>query len=236
MAPAFPIFFADLMDFFVFRGLCGLWGVDKARARAASRTVAIFFSSIWSRFVIGDYTMELEGNLTLPDDYASVIGRIVEAWGHFELQVDLGIWKLLATPQQLSACVTSQLSSMHPRFSAFIALAQVSGASKKSIDELRKFFGDRVGGLIERRNRMAHDPRLVHKTSGEVNRLSVSARGGKISFEFVPEPIDGLKKTYNDIHGTIKAFIKLRDKIIREIEELPEESHPKFSEIVQNDP
>lgn len=178
--------------------------------------------------------MELEGVLILPDDYAAVIGRIVEAWGHFEFEVDVGIWKLLATPQQLSACVTSQLNFIHPRFNSFIALAQVSGASQKSIDELKTFYGKRVSGLAEKRNRSAHDPRLISKESGQVNRLSVSARNGKVSFEFVPEPIDSLKKTYNDIHGTIKAFITLRNDVIREIVEMPEESHPKFSEIVQN--
>lgn len=178
--------------------------------------------------------MELEGNLTLPDDYASVIGRIVEAWGHLEFEVDIGIWKLLATPQQLSACVTSQLNFIHPRFNAFIALVQVSGASQKSVDELKSFYAKRISGLAEKRNRAAHDPRMVKTASGNVERLSISARNGKVSFEFVPEPIDSLKKTYNDIHGTIKAFIELRKKIIREIVDLPEESHPKFSEIVQN--
>jgi hypothetical protein len=178
--------------------------------------------------------MELEGDLTLPDDYASLIGRIVEAWGHLEFQVDFGIWKLLATPQQLSACVTSQLNFIHPRFNAFVALAQVSGASQKSIDELNTFYGKKVSGLAEKRNRTAHDPRLIKKKDGQVNRLSVAARNGRVSFEFVPEPIDSLKKTYNDIYGTIIAFIKLRDKVIREIVELPEELHPKFSEIVQD--
>ena len=176
--------------------------------------------------------MELEGSLTLPDDYASLIGRIVEAWGQFELQVDFGIWQLLATPQQLSACVTSQLNSMHPRFNSFIALSEVSGASQKSVKELKTFLALQVAGLIEKRNRSAHDPRMINKKDNQVNRLSVSARNGKVSFEFVPEPIDSLKKTFNDIYKTIKAFMKLRDRIIREIAELPEEFHPKFSEII----
>lgn len=177
--------------------------------------------------------MELEGNLTLPNDYASMIGRIVEAWAHFEFEVDIGIWKLLGVPDQLTACVTSQLSSMHPRFNAFIALAQVAGADQKTIDKLKTFMATRVSGLIERRNRSAHDPRMVKKSDKTVSRLSISARNGKVSFEFVPEPIDSLKKTYNDIHGTVRDFLELRRGVLHEIEAIREAGPQQFLGISQ---
>jgi hypothetical protein len=177
--------------------------------------------------------MKLEGDLTLPNDYAEMIGRIVEAWAHFEFEVDIAIWQILGTPDQLAACVTSQLSSMHPRFNAFIALAQVHGTNQRTIKKLKTFVSKRVGGLIERRNRSAHDPRMVKTDNKEVNRLSISARNGNVSFEFVPEPIDSLKKTYNEIFSTIRDFIELRREVLGEVEAIRTNGPQNFLSISQ---
>jgi hypothetical protein len=76
----------------------------------------------------------------LPDDYAAAIGRVAQTWARFEFEIDLGIWRLTGTHQQLAACVTAQLSSYVQKLNAFIALAQVRGASTKSVTKLNKFF------------------------------------------------------------------------------------------------
>ena len=178
--------------------------------------------------------MKLKGDLVLPDDYAALIGRIVEAWAHFEFEVDVGIWRLMGTPDELAACVTSQLNSMHPRFYAFIALAQVSGANKRTVGKLKAFFGERVAGLGERRNRSAHDPRMVKKSDRQVSRLSISARNAKVTFEYVPEPLESLAKTYNDIFQTVTDFLVLRNLVLNQIAAKREASPLRFRGISQS--
>lgn len=173
-----------------------------------------------------------EGKFTLPESHAASIGRISDAWAQLEFQIDLGIWDLLETEQQLAACVTAQLSFIHPRIKAFISLVEVHGASKKIIKKLTSLYSDEISALSEKRNRSVHDPRMAKEPSKEIHRLEVTAKS-KLSFGFKPEPIEKLITLHKEIVEVIVKFCALRDEALREIEALPEESRPQFVSIVQ---
>jgi hypothetical protein len=177
--------------------------------------------------------MKLSGSYVLPEDHAAIIGRISDAWAHLEFQIDRGIWTLLATQHQLAACVTAQLSFIHPRIKAFISLIEIHGGKQDTIDELNKLYGKQISALSEKRNRSVHDPRMVDKDTRAVHRFEATAKG-KLSFGFKPEPIDTLETLYNELHEAITKFIELRDRAIREIEAIPAEARPQFVSIVEH--
>jgi len=163
---------------------------------------------------------KIAGPYTMPDDHAALIGRIAESWGQLEFQIDLGIWALSAAPQQFAACITSQFMSAHPRINAFIALAELNGASEKSIDEVKAFNTKRIAGLTERRNRAIHDPRMKDKATGEMHRLEITAKP-HARFGFVPETKESLVEIHTKIHTAVSDFSVLRDRIIAAIAALP---------------
>jgi hypothetical protein len=103
---------------------------------------------------------EIDTPSVLPDEYAAAIGRIAETWAQFEHQIDLGIWQLSDTHQQLAACITAQLASYYPKMKALIALAEIRGASADSVKKLNSFLGSLVP-LADKRNRSVHDPRAI---------------------------------------------------------------------------
>src|SRR5262245_32022742 len=115
-----------------------------------------------------------------------MIGRIANAWAQLEFEIDRGIWDLIGAPQPLTACVTSQMFSIHPRMRAFIALVEVRGGSTDTLAALKKFSDKHVSGLVEPRNRAVHDPRMLDRDTGQVHRLDVTARP-KVHFGFKAE-------------------------------------------------
>lgn len=173
---------------------------------------------------------KISGPHVIPDEHVALMGRVAEAWSQFEFQIDQGIWRLLETRQQLSACVTSQFLSIHPRLRAFIALVMVRNASKCTSDALNTFSGS-ISGLVEKRNRAIHDPRYRQKDSGEIHRLEITAKP-KIQFGFIPESKEGLQETINKIYAKTEEFINLRDGALAEIDALPPEDQPILLEIV----
>lgn len=95
--------------------------------------------------------MKLRGSYVLPEDHAARIGRISDAWAHLEFEIDRGIWTLLATQHQLAACVTAQLSFIHPRIKAFISLVEIHKGQQTTIDELSKLYGKQISTLSEKK-------------------------------------------------------------------------------------
>ena len=167
---------------------------------------------------------------TVPDEHMAWVGRVADAWAHLEFHIDLGSWTLAQGEQQLMACMTSQITSPHGKLKAFIALAQLNGASDRIISELNSFVGS-VGRLADRRNRYVHDPRYVRNTTGVVSRLEVTAKP-KVHFGFIPEEVDTLKKVQQDISDAINEFVRLRKKVISTINALPLGSQPQLSQII----
>lgn len=174
---------------------------------------------------------KIHGPDSIPDTHAALMGHLANAWAEFEFEIDQGIWALTNTAQQLSACITSQLISAHPRMKAFIALVEVRGGSKKTIDALKRFNGNTVSGLAEMRNRRIHDPRYKDRATGNIHRLEITAKPA-VQFGFLPEPAKELEDIIGDIWKCIDGFISLRNSVLSEIDALPPESRPQLRQIV----
>jgi hypothetical protein len=176
---------------------------------------------------------KVSGPYVLPEEHAAMIGRIADAWAQLEFQIDRGTWTLLRTDQQRAACVTAQLTAVHQKMRAFIALVEVLGGNNGTISGLKKLNGEILsGGLQEQRNRAVHDPRMLHKPSDDVHRLEVTAKP-KVHFGFKPESVNDLRQTHERIYEAITKLIGLRDAAIAEIEALPPESRPLLMTIVE---
>jgi hypothetical protein len=165
----------------------------------------------------------------IPDTRLAAIGHVANMMANLDLQIDIGIWTLIGAPQQLSACVTAQLFSAIPRMKAFTGLAEILGASGDSIKRLKTISGQ-ISGLAEDRNRMVHDPRMIKKSTGAVERLQITAKPN-VHFGFIPENDEEVNNKGNEIGNKVREFMALRDAIIAEIEALPPESRPQLTGI-----
>jgi hypothetical protein len=174
---------------------------------------------------------KISGPYVVPDDHVALIGRVANLWSQIEFEIDKGIWHLADTHQQLAACITSQFMSIHPRLNAFKGLVQVRGGSEQAVKEIDTFHGN-IGSLVDRRNRIVHDPRFIQGDTRQVQRLEVTSRGKKVQFGFLPEERADLERTLVQIRERGMEFIALRDRIISEIEAIPPESLPILLEIV----
>lgn len=175
------------------------------------------------------------GKFILPEDYAVAIGRSAEAWGQLEIHIDRSIWALAQVEQQLGACVTAQFQSIHPRMRAFIALADINGASEKTVSELRTYYSKCLSGLADKKKRQAHDPRMVQRGTGQVVRLETAAKPN-VHFDFKPEDLEELAKLHNKIDEAVEKFIQLRNRVLDELNNLPPESRPQLKRIVDLPP
>lgn len=172
---------------------------------------------------------KLSGPDAIPVEHLALIGKVADAWSQLEFQIDVAIWHLAATEQQLSACITSQFMSIHPRLKALTALVTVRGGSEQSISDIQSFSG-RVSGLAEKRNRCVHDPRYRDRTTGGITRLEITAKP-KVQFGFLPEPKSELQEFIDRIYEKMEEFGHLRTRILNEIDALPPESRPQFLRI-----
>jgi hypothetical protein len=166
----------------------------------------------------------------IPEAHLAAIGHVANTAANVELQIDLGIWALVGSRQQLAACVTAQLISPHPRLKAFTALAEILGATPGRIRELNTLAGI-IAGLYEKRNRIVHDPRMVKQDTGAVQRLQVTAKP-KVRFGFIEETADEVIKVAEDLNKRGKEFMQLRDLVISEIDALHRTSSVQLTEII----
>jgi hypothetical protein len=58
----------------------------------------------------------------IPRSHLAAIGKVIDAWGDLEFEIDRVIWSLMGVQQPFGACVTSQLPSVYPKLSALRAL------------------------------------------------------------------------------------------------------------------
>jgi len=150
----------------------------------------------------------------LPFEYAEAIGYVVAGWARLEHDIDEIIWSLAEIEDKnVGACLTAQFSTVHARLNALIALARLKGHSEFQIAKLNKF-RDHITGLVERRNRIAHDPWLtLWPLKGDMRpiksyRLHKTARS-KLDFDYKPVTLDELKNLRKEIEEAFSRFPRL---------------------------
>ena len=146
----------------------------------------------------------------IPWEYTSEIAYVVSTWALLEYEIDGAIWDLagLETTPRIGACLTAQYSTVSARFNALISLARLRGVPDFEIARLNRF-KDRVLGLADRRNRVAHDPWLSSMSSKDqptkTYRLQKTARA-KLDYDYKPIELDELKTLRTEIEDAIKEF------------------------------
>jgi len=164
------------------------------------------------------------------DPHFAAAGRLVETWAQLEFRIDQAIWELAGVEQMFGACITAQLIGVNGRLRALRALVRLRGGSDALIRELGTFAGS-LSRLQHERHRVAHDPRMIHKETGAMERLEITA-DNSLTFGFQPESPDTLLATRNEIAAKVREFIALFERTRRELSSLPEKSRPQLRRIV----
>lgn len=166
----------------------------------------------------------------IPVGHLAAVGRLANAWAYLEFAVDKATWALAGVPDMVGACMTAQMLSIQPKFRALIAVAELRGLSAPTIKDLRRFQQDRIGGLQEGRNRAVHDTRVIHRATGGVSRLQITAQGPLV-FDFQPEPVSELHATRKKIEALTRDFIQLREAVLSEYRALPADAGRQLLDI-----
>ena len=164
------------------------------------------------------------------DQHFAAIGRVVDTWAQLEFAIDQAIWSLMHTHQMFIACVTAQLIGTGARHRALAALIKLHGSSEKQLGEINKFFSERYHLQIKR-NRCAHDPRMIFSGSGKLERLEITA-DKSLTFDFQPETVESLEKIRAEIADAIEQFATMFNRIAAELNALPDKARPPLNQIL----
>ena len=169
-------------------------------------------------------------DLVFPPEYAELIARIVTNWSSLEYGINQTIWALANTPQAYGACITSQLTSLHTRLSALLALMKVRKCSEKLISRVNKFADD-ARAPNELRNRVIHDPWLnSFEIPSILGRLEITAPK-KLTIAAKPITTDALKEELRRIKAATDAFYLIKDAILAELPSLPDRHASELNPI-----
>jgi hypothetical protein len=164
------------------------------------------------------------------DSQFAAVGRLVDKWAQLEFAIDQAIWQLANVEQMLGACITAQLIGVNGRLQALRSLLQARGASEPTIKKVGTFAGS-LSTLQNDRHRAAHDPRMVHTATGNLERLQITAKN-QVVFGFQPEDVDSLSATTAQIAAKVVEFGELFTAITAELNALPDTAQPTLRKIV----
>jgi hypothetical protein len=156
----------------------------------------------------------------IPADHLAEIGRITNAWAHFEFAIDRTTWDVCDLPHQLGACLTAQIHSARDKMNALIHACALRQFPEGLNEELREFRDKVAGPLQTKRNRVVHDTRMIKQSTQTIERLQITARS-KLTFGFTPEPTAELCDLRREIEAMIYRFSSIHDRIVAVAEDLP---------------
>jgi hypothetical protein len=142
--------------------------------------------------------------------FGSAIADVISSWARFEYRIDEAIWRLAGLEPEAGACITCQLTTVASRFSAFTALAQMTGWEDFKIKKLNKL-KDKAFAIAEKRNRVAHDPWFMAYKSKNHYRLQKTAKG-RLEYVYKIVPEAELMQIRNDAEALSVEF----DSILRQ--------------------
>jgi hypothetical protein len=141
----------------------------------------------------------------LPEDHAFYknVGRIASEWSHLEHILDMAIWKLSGMPDNIAACITSQIMNVMGRCHAIVNLARLRGLPKDKFRPYNSLKGDSYA-VSELRNRAVHDAWYAQMPSGT-----------PMQFKAMPfsEPYHGFREiTQEETEETIQKIRCLQER------------------------
>ena len=146
--------------------------------------------------------------------YYLLVGKIVKNYAALEVLVCSAIWQIAEIPDNVGACLTSNIYSLEAKIKALQAILRVKGDFESTARELATFY-DGIRGLSEFRNRIVHD--ATSEKDGVMGRLEITANK-KLKMEFVPEDLISMNTKGNEIDD---AFDKLKVILKPAIEAFP---------------
>ncbi|MFY9656899.1 MAG: hypothetical protein WAK01_09975 [Methylocystis sp.] len=168
--------------------------------------------------------------LQFPPEYAELIAHVVTTWSNLEFGVNQTIWALADAPQAYGACITSQLTSLHSRLNALVALMRVRGCSDKLISRVNKFAED-VRGAQEKRNRIIHDPWLNSVEWPMIlGRIEITAPK-KLTISAKSISVDDLKSDLKTIKTCAISFFEIKQSILDELPSLRDKHEIELNPI-----
>jgi hypothetical protein len=120
------------------------------------------------------------GSRGIPQAHYAAIGRVIDAWGDLEFEIDRVIWELMGVQQPFGACVTSQVIAIQNKLRALRALLHLWDAGALA-DEVGSFAGG-MHELTELRNRVVHDKRFILHPQNNVIRFEMTV-SKRLTFE-----------------------------------------------------
>ena len=146
--------------------------------------------------------------------FAAEIVKAISDYARLEYEVDELIWELAEVEPEIGACITAQLFAIAPRMDALISLANARNVQSGHVSKLSKF-KVAIGGLANRRHRLAHDPWYSAFISKVIYRLEKTAKA-KLIHGYKSVTLEELEKFQSDIRKSSELFRSIRSDILND--------------------
>ena len=152
----------------------------------------------------------------IDNDHYSAIGRVAASWAALDAMVSSAIWQIGEIPDEIGACITSQIFTFDGKMKALISILERRQNFDKTIKELNKFHV-KIRKILEFRNRVLHDAWIYDINTNKPHRLQITA-DKKPVLEYIPAPTEELIANANKTSDFVDEFNSI---ILPAIERFP---------------
>jgi len=144
---------------------------------------------------------------SISNDHYSALGRVAASWAALESVVSSAIWQIGEIPDEIGACITSQIFTFDAKMKALISILEVRGGLHKTISDLNKFH-EEVRSVAAFRHRAVHDPWIHDLKTNTPHRLQITADKKPI-LEYRPTTTEELLENVERTVDLIEKFQKI---------------------------
>jgi len=120
----------------------------------------------------------------IADDHYCAIGRVAVSLAAFDAIVTSAIWQIGGIPDDIGACITSQITQVKYKMKALISILRLRGGLDDVIVKLNQL-NKPLGEVSAFRNRVLHDGWVHDVSTNTPHRLEITA-DNKLILEYVP--------------------------------------------------
>lgn len=158
----------------------------------------------------------------ISDDHYSAIGRVAASWAALEAMVCSAIWQIGEIPDDIGACVTSQIFTFDGKIKALISILEAREDLDNTISELNKFHED-ARNIAAFRSRTLHDSWIHDLNTNTPYRLQITA-DKKLIMEYKPAPTGKLRQNAEKTAKLIERLNEILKPAIERFPALPKKS------------
>ncbi len=170
-----------------------------------------------------------------PGEFADCIANVAANWSALEYLINATIWELADVRHSLGACMTAQITSLHGRLSALLALMKLRQANARLLKKVNRF-SEHVHEPQELRNRIIHDQwvldRFIPQQMGRIEIIAPKTLTMKIK----PVTISELRADLEKISDCRFEFAAIRYEIRDALPTLPQMSRRELYPITETLP